>query len=235
MKGFAATVALIFFTGTSAFAADMALKAPPPAPAAPSWTGFYIGVDGGYGWGNGNLLGDPTDNPCCAKEPSGGFGGGLVGYNYQINQFLVGIETDLQGADIRQTNNDQNFGDVMNTKIDWFGTLRGRIGFLPNSALLLYVTGGIAYGRVNNSVAGPVLTGSPYNIDRTANGSSLGGGAEYKFAPNLTARVEYQYINLGKNDPTNAAGQPYDHLMTFVNRNKFSSIRFGVSYLFGPH
>jgi outer membrane immunogenic protein len=124
----------------------------------------------------------------------------------------------------------------MNAKIDWFGSTRGRIGFLPTSSMLLYFTGGVAYGRVNNSVAGPFLFAGAFTIDRTAVGSSLGGGIEYKFASNLTGRIEYQHIDLGSNVPTTATGVRYNSFpTTFVNRDRFDSIRIGVSYLFGPH
>jgi outer membrane immunogenic protein len=234
-----ACIAATAFCGAPALAADMAMKAPPlVAPAAPSWTGFYVGLDGGYARGNGNLLGDTTDNPCCLARPSGGFGGGFAGYDYQMNQFLAGIETDFQGAGLSKTNNDLNFGDAMRTKTDWFGSVRGRLGLLPSPTFLLYVTGGFAYGDVESSVAGPVLNGSPFNIDRTAKGSTLGGGAEYKFAPNFTARVEYQHIDWGRNVPTNAAGVAYDNpifVSRFANSNRFDTMRFGVSYLFGSH
>jgi outer membrane immunogenic protein len=231
-----AATALVAFN-TAALSADMPVKAPAyqvaPAPYE-SWTGFYAGLNGGYGWASRALLGDTSDSPCCVK-PRGWFGGGQLGYNYEINRWVWGIETDIQGADISRTVHDLNFGDTLQSKVDWFGTVRGRLGYAFNP-LLVYFTGGFAYGNVNNSAVGPVLTASPYHIDHVATGYVLGGGFEYKIAPNWSLKAEYQYINLGKNDPTNPAGVAYDSFASpprFVRDTDFHTVRVGVNYLFG--
>ena len=99
-----------------------------------------------------------------------------------------------------------------------------------------FSAGGFAYGYVNNAVSGPVLTGSPYNIDRVAGGYTVGGGVEYKLTPNWSVNGEYQYINLGKNDPTNPAGVAYDSFAApprFVNDSDFHTVRIGLNYHFG--
>ena len=221
---------------TAAVAADLPTKAPAPAPFAPvaTWSGFYAGLNAGYGWARRDAFGDLSDSPCCVK-PRGGFGGVQLGYNAQFSQWVLGIETDLQGSGISKTVNDLNFGDTLRSKTDWFGTLRGRLGVAFNPAVLLYITGGLAYGQVNNSAVGPVLSGSPYNIDRTHAGYVLGGGFEYKIAPSWSVKAEYQYINLRKNDPTNPAGQPFDQFSdTFVHVNDFHTVRLGLNYFFMP-
>src|SRR5262249_17791268 len=111
-----------------------------------NWSGFYIGVNGGYGW-TAN-----TDSAFDLK-PAGGFGGGQIGYNWQGGfglgrAWVFGIEADIQGADISDKD---VFGD--RSKMDMFGTVRGRVGYAFGPALV-YATGGFAYGNVENSVPG---------------------------------------------------------------------------------
>ena len=233
----AAVAAALGFINT-ANAADMATKAPvykaPYAPPAYNWTGFYLGINGGYARASRDVIVFTVDDPCCVS-PKGWFGGGQIGYNYQIGTWLLGVEADFQGADISKTVNDVNFGDTMHSRVDWFGTLRGRLGYVFDP-MLIYVTGGLAYGHVNNSVVGPILVGTPYNIDRTKAGYAIGGGVEYRLAPSWSVKAEYQYINLGKNAPTNPAGLAFDQLgppVTSVNDNDFHTVRLGLNWHFG--
>jgi outer membrane immunogenic protein len=230
-----AGIAVAALCAAPAFAADRPAPVYKAAPAPyDSWTGYYVGLNGGYGWDPRDVLGDTTDNPCCVR-PRGWFGGGQAGYNYEMNRWVWGIETDIQGANIGKTTHDLRFGDTLQSKVDWFGTLRGRIGY-DFAPALVYFTGGFAYGNVHNSAVGPALVGSPFNIDHVATGYVLGGGVEYKFAPNWSVKTEYQYINLGKNDPTNAAGTPYSapvFVSRFTKSDDFQTVRIGVNYLFG--
>lgn len=112
---------------------------PPVFVAAPTWTGFYIGVNGGYG-------GTANDGPL---SPSGGFGGGQIGYNWQglfgYSPWVLGIEADFQGSGISDSIG--YAGDYLQTSLNWFGTVRGRVGYSFGPALL-YATGGFAYGEV---------------------------------------------------------------------------------------
>src|SRR5437667_7594442 len=168
----AAAAASLMFAG-AASAADMApryTKAPPPV-VAPiyNWTGFYIGVNGGWafdGWSDntGTIVANTglAAQIAAGAVPSflganheGGFGGGQIGYNWQVNQFVFGLETDIQGSDIGKTSTIFVPGGVFNPTtstgrdhIDWFGTARARLGFAANTALF-YVTGGAAYGGVH--------------------------------------------------------------------------------------
>src|SRR5208337_2426615 len=135
-------------------------------------------------------------------SPSGGFGGGQIGYNWQgiLHPHLVlGAEADIQGAGIEDKGTDK-FGDPYKSHLDFFGTVRGRIGYAMDSSLF-YFTGGFAYGGIKNEVDFPYFSGASYIKDTTATGYVLGGGWEYKFSPAWSAKAEYQYINLGKNDP----------------------------------
>jgi outer membrane immunogenic protein len=249
----------------SASGADMALKAP-PVPSAPTWTGFYAGLNVGYAWGdprtdiaaNGSVAslvfagfpGFPSNFAFTDSDharPSGLIGGGQIGFNYQLNRrWLVGVEADLQAASQSGSN---AFSDQFSTpvcvdirltgfppsacrgtapliataatkyeaKIDGFGTLRGRAGYLITDQVLIYGTGGLAYGRVeingNASVPVAAITGGPTDFVQSAGtfaaarnnlGYSIGGGIEGKIFPWLPAnwswKAEYLYLDLGSLD-----------------------------------
>jgi outer membrane immunogenic protein len=161
--------------GGPAFAADMAVKMPvkaPPPPPAPvySWTGFYIGGNAGYGWNDPTVSVTPNDIEalgvtCCGFGSSiplttfnigGALGGLQAGYNWQVNQnWLLGFETDFDWSNIKGTGTSSFSLDNLPSSfqasetVKWFGTVRGRIGFLPLNNFLLYATGSLAYGRVD--------------------------------------------------------------------------------------
>jgi outer membrane immunogenic protein len=162
----------------SAFAADLPRPAPIYKAAASvvapafSWTGFYVGANGGYGWKDPTVSYTPNDSnalastcgggscvPSASFNVAGGIVGGQIGYNYQINSaWLVGVETDYDWARITGTGN-SNFilGSVgpvtfvAKEKVESFGTLRARLGYIPVAPLLVYATGGLAYGEVRES------------------------------------------------------------------------------------
>jgi len=221
--GIAAITAII---ATPALAADMPLKAPPMPPAVWNWTGFYVGVDGGYGWNRST--GDNTDiNPAgvvfgpgaggptgTAVSPRGGLVGGEAGYNWQHGTFLFGVETDLQWSHIQQANTvnapccepalaSPAGTDLwsVNANLDWFGTTRGRIGFLPDPRLLLYVTGGAIYGEAKltgNWFASATPTFSyPSAASSTRAGGVVGAGVEYALTQNLSAKGEVLFYDMG--------------------------------------
>ena len=166
--GLACLVLLSMIGGQrTANAADL-YRAPPPPPvsyvppviATNTWTGFYAGINGGYGWGSGgNTISyfDGLDQSARA-QPQGGFGGGQIGYNYQTGSFVFGVETDFQGAGISNSvtgTTANGFDFTSKESIDWFGTARGRLGFAVGNALL-YGTGGFAYGNVNQRASNDV-------------------------------------------------------------------------------
>src|SRR5215469_6034976 len=179
MKKLATVIAVAGLIGTPAFAADMAVKSAPPAPApAPvyNWTGWYIGVNAGASMGSAKIdinappitvEGEPGPGVSLSDrlQPDGFIGGGQIGYNWQYSPLIVvGLEADFQGALERDSRTDTgsfnfidpcgcHFEGTTNTsleaKIDWFGTVRGRLGYVwGNGQVLSYVTGGFAYGRV---------------------------------------------------------------------------------------
>ena len=151
---------------TSAFAADLAprpyTKAPVMVDPGYNWTGFYVGVNGGYSWGRSYATVAPTTPLAIniAHDVDGGLGGGQVGYNWQVNpKWLLGVEADIQGTGERGHSLNPlvavRLGSIgitgsadSNTSFPWFATFRGRAGWLADPSLLLYVTGGLAVGEV---------------------------------------------------------------------------------------
>jgi len=210
--------------------------APPPAPApapapapSPNYTGFYSGLNGGGGFENtiNNSVSSCFDFGCDVAtavpgqlntRPSGFIGGGQIGYNWQAGLFVWGVETDFQGANITGSatvTNSTTFSSVFtNTvtaagsqRIDWFGTLRGRLGWTPMPPLLIYATGGLAYGQVKTNVSftGSVFDGSTL-IDSASSavtktdtraGWTVGGGAEWMLTPQWSIKAEYLFYDLG--------------------------------------
>lgn len=208
-KALLASVAVLGLA-TGAMAADLPATSAPPAPALVAvppvftWTGFYVGVNAGYGWvSGGNDYYDPTFGYVRRGGDDGGFvGGGQIGYNYQIGNFVIGAETDLQYADL----GNGDFG----TSDDWFGTVRVRAGVAIDRALV-YATGGFAYA------------------DETG-GWTIGGGVEYAFTNNLTGKVEGLYVNLNNDNGYRIAGATgFDD----DNDTEFGVVRAGLNYKFG--
>jgi outer membrane immunogenic protein len=235
-----ASVAIVGFAG-AASAADLPVRAAPPAPiiaAVPvfTWTGFYVGVNAGYGWAtddSDNVLYDPVLGYVGGGSGNnGGFvGGGQVGYNYQMGMFVLGLEADIQYADIGSSNRYVGafyYGDDSNG--NWFGTVRARAGVAFDRALI-YATGGFAYGdigRGSSSFYDPTL-GYLYGSDSGTNtGWTLGGGVEYAFTNNLTAKIEGLYVNLDTD--SNSYGVYGDK-----KNAEFGVIRAGLNYKFGTY
>jgi outer membrane immunogenic protein len=197
---------------------------------APAWAGFYIGVNGGYGWSAGSdqfsFHDTDTGETSEGLNPKGAFGGGQIGYNWQMSgsRWVLGAEADIQASGISET---FNFGEgaVQKSSLDWFGTVRGRIGYALGSSLL-YTTGGLAYGRINDNAFGE------FKKNETVTGYVLGGGYEYKFSPAWSLKAEYQYINLGKNDPTiESDGRTLSSFGVFkLNDDSFHTVRAGLNY-----
>jgi outer membrane immunogenic protein len=192
-------VASALMTIHPAPAADMAVKAPPAAPAIASpfsWTGPYVGIVGGYGWGHSdqwNSCGTDCEGGDGSFKMTGGLVGGTVGQNWQWGAWVVGIESDASWADISGSSNACG-PNACGTKLDFLGTLRGRVGVPmgPNGGWLPYVTGGYAYGQVKawNSFF-------PGNSSDYRSGWTVGGGIEAFLAPNWTFKVEYLWVDLG--------------------------------------
>ena len=210
----ASVAALGLVAAGAASAADLPsrkgpIAAPVYMPPAFSWTGFYVGGNAGYGWGNVNANGFAN-----VGDLDGFVGGGQIGYNYQMGQFVIGAEADIQGADLGTGRN--VFGDSVKT--EYFGTVRARVG-VAFDRFMPYITGGWAYGNVKTSI--PTLA---FSSDRSHTGGwTVGGGVEYAFTNNLIGGVEYLYVDLGEKNILGAA--------TKVGTD-FSVVRARLSYQF---
>jgi outer membrane immunogenic protein len=163
MKRILGIAAFASVLASSAFAADMPVKAMPRiVDPVWSWTGFYVGVNGGYSWGRSEATVDPT-TPLATNirhNVDGWLGGVQAGYNWQVNpKFLWGVEADIQAAGERGGSTDVlpvlrvpllgiTGTATSNTSFPWFATFRGRAGWLADPSLLLYATGGLAVGEV---------------------------------------------------------------------------------------
>ena len=231
-----------------AMAADLPLKAPvyqPPPPTVYSWTGFYIRANIGGVWGDPKVNYQPNDlvslslfknlrgAPLPASIDTSGVLGGLqAGYNWQIGPALIGAEADIDWSDAKGSVSREGTispiaqipaAVIAADKVNWLGTVRARLGYLPTPNLLVFGTGGFAYGEVERSGA---YTASRFNsgilipfgyqcsanvpcfsgaTSNTAFGWTVGGGLEYAIARNWTLRGEYLYVNLESNSFTEAA------------------------------
>jgi outer membrane immunogenic protein len=202
-----AALAGLALSTSVAFAADLGQpyeKAPPPPPPPPGWTGFYIGVNGGGGWNQNTGRSDALGFGNILK-PSGGLAGGQIGYNWQSGIVVYGFETDIQWADINDSASAifDRFGSTYSAsqKLDWFGTVRGRIGITAwGDNSLLYVTGGLIYGqqKVAASFADGVTGLTSFNSSsETRTGGTIGVGWEYRFTPAVSAKIEGLWYDMG--------------------------------------
>ena len=131
---------------------------------------------------------------------NGVVGGGQAGYNWQQGNWLVGLEADIQGSDERGSSDVCVVAGcalgtgilTANYKLDWFGTVRGRVGLLPTDRVLIYATGGLAYGEL--SATAPLV---PLSWGSTRVGWTVGAGAEVKLDNNWSVKLEYLYMDLG--------------------------------------
>jgi len=260
-KLFLASIALVALNaGGSALAADMPVKARPAPPPPPvySWTGCYIGVNGGYGTARRhrndlNIFnpGEPVVFfPTAALEADGGFGGGQIGCNYQTGIVVWGVEADIQGSGIQDSFGPRLFGVseglgvlsvTASEKLKWVGTIRGRVGFLAADRALFYVTGGAAFAKTQYNLFAlePEEGGNvTLNGDTSRSGYAVGGGIEVAFFGGWTAKAEYQYLNFGNIGPLSARavdrfGVPLDATVTTdAFRNDYHTIRLGLNYRF---
>ncbi len=234
-----ASVALFGFAG-AASAADLPMRAAPPAPviaAAPlfTWTGFYVGGQVGYGWNaNDNDIVLPTG----FVVQSGDFGdsgdgflaGVHAGYNVQLGSFVVGVEGDIEGV-FGDDDDDlvivgpgggvfTDYGFAGNA-LDWQGSIRARAGFAFDRALI-YATGGFAFAGISDGFG---IRGN----DDTITGWTLGAGVEYAFTNNLTTRLEYRYTNFDGGDNF------FNNVALGSNDIEFHTVRVGLSYKFGSY
>jgi outer membrane immunogenic protein len=220
--------------GAPALAADIPTKAPAPAyvgkgpVAAPifNWTGFYVGIEGGGGWGSTKHTNANNGISSSRDNISGGLFGATYGYNWQSGPWVLGLEGDISWSGIKDTFNSNNGAFctapiVCVTNLRWLGTDRARFGYAWDR-LLVYGTVGVAYGDVKGNIVG--APGFPVGHS-TRSGLIFGGGVEWAFAPNWSAKAEYLRTDLGDK-------------ITYIGIEKISLkdvdiVRVGINYKFG--
>jgi outer membrane immunogenic protein len=216
MKKLVAGAAALLGTAVSAQAADMAVKAPylkAPVAMVYDWTGFYVGVNAGVGIGRDyTRLVIPAGPSFEASylSPHGGLVGGQIGYNYQVsNSFfgalVFGVEADFQGTGMRDsytcllTCTLPGAGGIatrFDQRLDWFGTVRGRVG-IATGPVLSYVTAGWAYGNVKTTLTETVGTTAAFSSNQNRGGWTWGSGVEASLGGNWTGKIEYLWFTLG--------------------------------------
>ena len=231
--------------GQVAFAADMPARAPAyqvmPIVSGYNWSGFYVGVHAGYGWGNlGRVDVNSVTGATVASstfKDNGILGGGQIGYNWMASSnFLLGLEVDLSAANITGSDTVVVAAPASrrkyDEKLDWFGTARGRLGYTVNN-WLLFGTGGFAWGNDKLTrtqvagVTGGAIAGRVETASKMKTGWTVGGGLEYGLTPNWSVKAEYLYVSLGQDG----------YLFPIATRRndenlKLHTVQLGVNYRF---
>lgn len=242
-----------FALATGAFAADLPnVKGPPvyvPPPPVFSWTGIYIGINGGYAGGpiNYNHLTDYSSyvDSSSVQESSGFVGGGTIGINYQWpgSNFVIGFEGDFDGSSIRARDDFSGYGesysvnDPNDTKVNWIATARARLGWAFGN-ILPYVTGGGAFVnqtqyRFCNGCDAFASAYENWGVSQTVTGWTAGAGVEYAITHNLTIKVEYLYVGLPKqNYESLFDSQIEDGYDSHSARTQLNIVRAGLNWKF---
>jgi outer membrane immunogenic protein len=216
-----------------AIAADIAVKAPVIAAPVYDWSGFYFGGFGGYAFGNHNLN-NPQGlngfaNFTSNWESHGPFGGGEIGYNWQIGDLIFGLEADGAGTNINGTDSNgiqNNLAQIDSNKLKWVASLRAR-GGITVDRLLLFFTGGWAAGGIDHTDINPGVGVDKFSSHRS--GLAAGGGLAYAITNNVIGKIEYRYYDLGtyhRDAPTN--GVP-----AYSVANTYSTVLLGLDFKFG--
>ena len=206
------------------------LKDAPYQQPAFSWTGAYVGVTAGYGWGESRFDDGATSNPF---DMDGVIAGGTIGYNFQTRSNIVlGIEADISYSDISGAFGPANLGQPNGgfwgcgsgpcvTEVTWFGTVRGRLG-LAMDRVLFYATGGLAFGNIDSAI----LNDPDWLTGNVTAGWTAGAGIEYALRPGWKAKLEYLHVDLGWTDRNAQAD--------FRSEAVFDVVRLGLNYHFKP-
>lgn len=211
-----AASAAMLVTAGAARAADAIVEEPVPVVPVFTWTGGYVGLQGGYAW----TKPDADIDAFGLDDVSSGMLGAYAGYNWQYDAFVLGVEGDFNGVW-----NDKSFSFAgppptdVDIGTDWLASLRGRAGYAIDHTLL-FVTGGVAWTEASAEVTAAGLTSENSS---TLTGWTVGAGAEYAFTDNWIGRLEYRYYDFGNFDGPTALG-PVDF--------QSQTLSVGISYKF---
>jgi outer membrane immunogenic protein len=216
---------------------------------AQNWTGYYVGANAGWGWGDTGVE-NPTEFDAggaifsysnFSVDSDGGVFGLQVGFNRQSGQFVWGVEADFQASDIAGTKRfassifanipSATFDTLIRSELDYFGTVRGRLGYAFQN-WLIYATGGLVYGSIDMVLSFPLISGAPSTFaDEEGSlqaGYVVGGGLEVRLAPAVSAKLEYMFMDLGSNDHSFLiAGDTY----TWGADSDYHILRVGLNLL----
>jgi outer membrane immunogenic protein len=225
-------------------AADIPVRMPVKAPVvAPmfNWTGFYGGVNGGYAWADSRVSMTETGGPSSASvslDLDSWFAGLQGGFNQQFsNNYVWGVEADIQwanGSDTAATPIGFPAGGGPTTvrgRLDWFGTLRARLGYAQDRTLY-YVTGGLAFPGAKFSVFMPFDVDTLTLSGRPKLGWVAGAGVEWALHGNWTAKFEYQYLNFGAKTVSGISVGPQSIPASAKFDLDMHTLRFGLNYRF---
>jgi outer membrane immunogenic protein len=208
-----------------------------------SWSGGYVGINGGWAWSSERHAITDTapangfTGTSHGFESDGGFIGVQAGYNWQRDRLVFGVEADFQGGrfhdgfNVTVPSNGGPLGVIAAQKINDFGTVRGRLGYAFGPTLV-YATGGFAYGEVRDSFT--LANGGATALLRhgtTDTGFVVGGGVEHYFSRNVSAKLEYQYIDLGSEKASGVSTNAVFLETSKIDTN-FHTVRFGLNYHF---
>jgi opacity protein-like surface antigen len=233
-----------------------------------TWTGFYIGGNVGYSasrfatdtFYSDLSLGTPLATTTSSMKHYAALGGGQIGFNWQWGTWLAGMETDMQFAHQRTMTLSGCAGAICNPAIpfeapvtlvhqhnlDWFGTVRGRLGVAVMPHLLTYVTGGLAYGEVEHvgtiygtgldDMGNPGFAGNNFISRQLRAGWTAGAGIEARLAGNVTGKIEYLHVDFGSDTaPTSSPQNARPIAIDFRSRITEDLVRLGVNYKFDPY
>ncbi len=224
------TIVLFMAAAGHAFAADLSQPMPPP-PQAPvayipatapvyNWGGIYVGINGGYAFGNSDWTGGAVSSGHFTTD--GFVVGGTAGINLQADAFVFGLETDIDYADL-SGDGPGFFCANCKTSSNWLGTTRARVGYAADR-VLFYGTGGAAYGNIQANANGVTNSNTEF-------GWTAGAGVEVAFTDNWTARLEYLYVQMEDGSCTSACGSPPTQSVSLSE----NLVRAGVDFKFRPY
>ena len=216
-----ASAGLLAVLSMPAFAADPTVDVPMTAPGF-DWTGYYAGLQAGYGWGQSDISGNDGGVFSVSPDIDGGFVGGHVAGLWQFDQAVIGAEADLNYSSIDGTAELGGPGNVVGTDIKWFGSVNAKAGYAMDR-VLLYGIGGVAFAGIETSQA----SGSAFSETRTNVGWTVGAGVDYALTDKFVVGAQYRYYDFGS--------EHYDGSSDFVGRDqdtKLNTVGVNLSYKF---
>ena len=220
----ASAVAMVAFAGGPGLAADLPLKAKPVVTAPLTWAGFYVGAHAGAAWSRHSYTG--TDPSHIGGGTLQGLALGLhAGYNWQVNQWVFGIEGDATVIPAEKTFGDPTSDTNLRRRTDWLASIRGRLG-MAFDRTLIYATGGVAWVGGNSSL---VSSASCFCKHYIATGGVVGGGIEWKYNPSLSLRAEGLHYIFNRSNTLDPSFPSIDKL------DNITVIRVGLSWHPSPN